>query len=76
MIAQLGGPNTAELSHMLQKKVIIESAGAAYLCVTSESSHASVARAVVCLSWLLEHFHRRKTGGEPEECVNPPRQTR
>ena len=33
--------------------------------MTSESSRAGIARAVVCLSWLLEHFHCRKTGGEP-----------
>ena len=31
--------------------------------------------AVVCLSWLLECFHCRKTGDEPDECVNPIIQT-
>ena len=49
---------------------------AAYFCVTSVSSRACIARAVVCLSWLLENFHCIKNGGEKEECVNPTRQTR
>ena len=49
---------------------------AVYLCVTSESSRAGIARAVVYLSWSLENFCCRKTGGEPEECVNPTRRTR
>ena len=44
MIAQLGGPNRGELSQMLQNIVVIESR-AAYLCVTSESSRAGIARA-------------------------------
>ena len=42
--------------------------------MTSESSRACIARAVVCLSWLLEYVHRRKTSGEPDESVNPTRQ--
>ena len=76
MIAQLGGPNSAELSQMLENIVIIDKCRAPSLCVTSESSRAGIARAVVCLSWLLEYVHCRKTGGEPDECVNPTRQTR
>ena len=36
---------------------------AVYLCVTSESSRASIARAVVCLSWSLVYFCYPKTGG-------------
>ena len=30
---------------------------------------------MVCLSWLLEYVHRRKTSGEPDESVNPTRQS-
>ena len=77
MIAQLGGPNTAELSQMLQNMVIIVSAGRrSCVCDLRVQSCRHRAGAVVSLSWLLENVHCRKTGGGPYECVNPTRQTR
>ena len=48
--------------------------GGALVCDFRVQSCRHRARAVVCL--LLEYFHCRKTGGEPDECVNPTRQTR
>ena len=44
--------------------------------IAHQTQRAGIARAVVCLSWLLECFNCRKTSGEPDECVNPTRQTR
>ena len=44
MIAQLGGPNTAELSQILQNIAILQSGRRS--CVTSKSSRAGIARAV------------------------------
>ena len=46
------------------------------MCDFRVQSRRHRARAVVCLSWLLEYFHCRKIGGEPDECVNPTRKTR
>ena len=76
MIAQLERTKHSRVVSNATKHGGHKECRAAYLCVTSESSHAGIARAVVCLSWLLEYVHCRKTGGEPDECVNSTRQTR